>query len=128
MRTSRNQGVTLTEVVVASSLLVIAVVPILRALTIAQVTGRIIDNKTQSLILSQGKLDRIRAESIYHYDSSFQESNSTITGSYLCNVTDDQDPDLRLVTVSVGLDANDDSTLSSDEVDVTLVAYIARRL
>ena len=119
---------TLTEVVVASTLLVIAVVPILRALTVAQVTGRIIDNKTQSLILAQGKLETIRARSIHHYEDAFAEDSTQLTGSYLCNVTDDQDPDLRLVTVSVGYDADADGDLSQAEEHVTLATYIARRL
>ena len=123
---TKARGMTLTEVVVASVLLVVAVVPVLRALTIAEVTGRIVEYKTQSLILARGKLDRIRAQSIYHYDDSFQEDDGALTGSYLCNVTDDRDSDLRLVTVSVGFDADGDGRLSDDEVHVTLATYIAK--
>lgn len=127
-RTGDNRGMTLTEVVVASVLLVVAVVPILRALTIAEVTARIVEYKTQSLILAQGKLDRIRAQSVHHYDDSFQEDDGVLSGSYLCNVTDDRDSDLRLVTVSVGYDDDGNGTLSDDETHVTLPTYIARRL
>ena len=116
MKRFRDNGMTLTEVVVASTLLVVAVVPILRALTIAQVTGRVVDNKTQALILAQGKLEAIRARSIHHYDESFAEDSAPITGSYLCDVTDDQDSDLRLVTVSVGYDEDGDGNLSHSEV------------
>lgn len=126
--TGADKGMTLTEVVVASTLLVVAAVPILRALTIAQATGRIIDNKTQSLILAQSKLETIRARSIHHYDDSFAEDSAQVLGSYLCSVTDDQDSDLRLVAVSVGYDADADGDLSEAEVHATLATYIARRL
>ncbi len=69
------RGVTLTEVVVASGLLLIAVVPVLRALTIAQITDRVIERKTRSLTLAQRELERIRAASMYHYDDSFAETS-----------------------------------------------------
>jgi Tfp pilus assembly protein PilV len=121
-------GVTLTEVVVASSLLIIAIVPILKALSSATLTGTKIERKTRSLALAQAKLDEIRARSIYHYDVSYRESSSDLEGGYLCDISDDEDPHLRLVTVAVGYDANADGSLSPDEVDVSLTTYMARRL
>ncbi len=112
----------------ASGLLVIAIVPILRALSSATLTGTRIERKTHSLALAQAKLDEIRARSIYHYGVSFRESSSRLDGSYLCNVSDDGHPRLRLVAVSVGYDADRDGNLSRNEADVTLTTYIARRL
>jgi len=122
-----RRGMTLTEVVVSSALLVVALVPALRALTTAHVAGTQIERKTQSLILAQSKLDEIRARSIHHYDTSFQERSLTLAGAYLCDVTDDQDPDLRLVTVSVGYDDDTNGRLSEEETEVTLTTYVARR-
>jgi hypothetical protein len=127
-RSSRRQsGVTLTEVVVGSALLVIAVVPLLRALTMAQSTSATIERKTQSLILAQAKLEELRAKSIHHYESSFRETSQTLAESYLCTVTDDEDPALRLVSVSVGYDGNADGHLSEAEIEVNLSTYLARR-
>jgi len=124
----KSAGFTLTEVVVASSLLIIAIVPILRALTIANVSSGIIENRTNSLILAQAKLDEIKARSIYNYSSTFAETNSTIEGSYLCNVADiTVNVNLRKITVSVGEDLNGDSTLDADEIEITLATLIANR-
>lgn len=123
-------GFTLTEVVVASALLIIAIVPILRALTSAHVTGTAIDRKTSSLILAQAKLDEIRARSIYHYGwpFSFGEFNTSLDGRYLCNVWDvPQGFNLRKITVSVGYDLNDNSTLETGEIKVTLATLVAKR-
>jgi hypothetical protein len=117
----------LTEVVVASGLLIIAVVPILRALTIAQATGTTIERKTRSLILAQSKLDEIRASSIYHYSNSFDESSASLGGSYLCNVSDNEHPSLRTITVSVGYDVDGNNNLSASEILVTLTTYLAKR-
>ena len=124
----KSGGFTLTEVVIASSLLIIAIVPILRALTTAQVSSRIIEHRTQSLMLAQGKLDEIKARSVYDYSSTFAESNSSIEGSYLCNVADNSvNANLRQITVSVGEDLNGNSTLNADEIEITLTTLVAKR-
>ncbi len=127
-RTRWSAGVTLTEVVVASSLLVIVIVPILKALTAATLIATKTEWKTQSLAFAQAKLEEIRARSVYHYDDSFSENSTLLKGSYRCNVSDDRHPGLRLVAVSVGCDVNLDGSLSSAEVEVTLTTYVARRL
>jgi len=116
---------TITEVVVASGLLVLALVPTLRALSAATLTQTKIAQKTQSLALARGKLDEIRARCTDHYDESFTQSSVVLDGAYLCRVSDDEDTDLRLVTVAVGYDADSDGFLSGDEIEVTLATYVA---
>ena len=123
-----NAGLTLTEVVIASALLITAMVPILKGLTSAHLGTVILERKTKSLVLSQGKLDEIKARSVYHYSQSFAESNLSIDGLYLCNVADETaGSNLRKITVSVGYDYNGDNILDSDEIEVTLATYIAKR-
>jgi len=127
-KTQRNSGFTVTEVVVASALLMIAIVPILKSLTTAHVSTSRIDQKTKSLVLAQGKLEQIRARSIYHYSDDFAETSSVLEGSYLCNVTDTSaGTNLRTITVSVGFDGNGNGSLESGEIEITLSTYIARR-
>lgn len=120
-------GVTLTEVIVASTLLLVSMIPLLKALTVAQVTDRVVEHRSWSLMLAQSELDRIRAQSVHGYDRSFNAVSTSLSGGYLCCVADDQDPSLRTITVSVGWDANGDNTLSSDEVEVRLCTCLARR-
>jgi hypothetical protein len=124
----RAAGFTLTEVVVASALLIIAIVPILKALTSAHVTAAIIERRTRSLTLAQAKLDDIKARSVYNYGGSFTENNTSLDGPYLCNVQDTgAGTDLRTITVSVGYDLNGNVGLESGEVEVTLATLLARR-
>lgn len=121
-------GFTLTEVVVASALLIIAIVPILRALTSAHVTTTIIEHRTRSFTLAQAKLDEIKARSIYHYGDDFTENNLSLDGSYLCNVEDSSvSSNLRKITISVGYDLNGNSILGNDEIEITLATLLARR-
>ncbi len=124
----RRNGFTLTEVVVASTLLVVAIVPILKGLASAHTISAIVERKTKSLTLAQGKLDELKARSVYNYASSFDTSSEQLETKYFCDVTDTSTgPNLRKVKVEVGYDADSDSGLDSDEVDISLVTNIAKR-
>jgi Tfp pilus assembly protein PilV len=121
-------GFTLTEVVVAASLLLIAIVPILKALTAVHLNSTLIERRTKSLVLAQAKLDDIKARSIYSYSSSYNQSNTVLETSYLCNVADSgSGSDIRTMTVSVGYDTDGDNGLDAEEIKVTLTTYIANR-
>jgi Tfp pilus assembly protein PilV len=125
---NRRRGFTLTEVAVASALLIVAMVPILKALTAAHIGTVNIERKSRSLILAEGKLDDIKARSIYHYSSSYTATNLSLGGSYLCNVSDSgSSGNLRTITVSVGFDVNGNNSLGSDEINVTLSTKLAKR-
>jgi Tfp pilus assembly protein PilV len=128
----RFAGLTLIEVVIASALLAAAMVPILKCLTVAHSSAVKIEHKSRSLLLAQAKLNEIRARSIYNYTNGgaaggFAETNTSLGGLYLCNVTDNKADPLKTVTVSVGFDSDGNAGLSADEVNITLATLIARR-
>ncbi len=122
----RRAGVTLTEVIVASALLVLSIVPLLKALTMAQAQDRALERKSWSLMQAQRELEYIRARCIRHYDACYRVESRPIGEEYLCTVTDDEHPRLRTVTVSVGLDQNGNGILSRDEVEVCLSTRLAK--
>lgn len=125
---TRHAGLTLTEVVIASALLIIAMVPILKGLTSANLGTVIIERKSRSLILAQSELDEIKARSVYHYSDTFAQTDAPLDGSYLCNVEDSAiSSNLRKITVSVGYDLNGSNTLEADEIEVTLATCAAKR-
>jgi prepilin-type N-terminal cleavage/methylation domain-containing protein len=129
MRTSvTKNGFTLPEVVVAAALLLIAIVPVLKALTTANLDSIIIERRTQSLYFAQGKLDQLKAKSIYNFNNNFDESNTSLGNSYLCKVVQTAvGSDLKAIAVSVGQDINRSNTLDDNEKEITLQTQIARR-
>ncbi len=130
LRTTRNPrcaGVTLTEAVVASGLLLISIVPLLKAMTTAHGMDRVVDRKSWSLLLAQQELERVRARSIYHYDESLAVTSHPLGEGFLCTITDNRHETLRTVTVAVGLDRNGDGSLAPSEVEVNLRTALARR-
>jgi len=123
----RCAGVTLTEAVVASTLLLLSIIPLLKAMTATHGMDRAIERKSWSLLLAQQELERIRARSVYEYDQSFRASSQGLHDGFLCNVADDEHPTLRTVAVAVGFDRNGDGALAADEVEVSLCTSLARR-
>ncbi len=124
-----SRGFTLTEVLVASALLLAAIVPILKALTNAHSMGVDIERKTMSLSLAQAKLDDIRARSIYNYSSSFRDDSYNITGSYCGKVTDTAvNSNLRKISVSVGYEVRGNDRLDDDEILISIETLLAKRL
>jgi type II secretory pathway pseudopilin PulG len=127
-RCRKARAFTLTEVVVASGLLVVAMVPILRGLTAAHFGARIIEKKTASLSLAQTKLDEIKVRSIYNYSGTYAETNTDMGNSYLCSVTVSAiGANLKNITVDVGHDNDGNSVLAAGEISVTLETLIAKR-
>lgn len=124
---NRRSGVTLTEAVVASALLLIGIAPLLKGLATTQVMDRAIERKSWSLLLAQRELERIRAGCLYRYDDSYCMDSQVLQDNYLCTIEDDRHPVLKTVTVSVGLDRNTDGLLSAEEVEARLCTRMARR-
>ena len=122
-----KRGVTLTEVVVASALLLICIAPMLKALTAAQVQDRALERKSWSGLLAQRELECLRARCLRHYEICYRVSSKPVGDGYLCTVADDGHPSLRTVTVSTGLDQNGDGVLSAGEVEVSLSTRLAKR-
>ena len=121
-------GFTLTETVVASTLLIIAIVPILKGLTNVHLNTVLIEQKSRSLMLAQSKFDEIKVRSIYHYGDTFTENDTVLDSSFLCDVTDSgPGSNLRTITVSVGYDLDGSSSLEADEIQVALTSLLARR-
>ncbi|UCE99536.1 MAG: hypothetical protein JSV82_00235 [Planctomycetota bacterium] len=128
----RSKGLTIMEVVVASMLLAVAMIPVLKALTAAHAVDIKIEERTRSFVLARAKLDEIRARALYSFSTDFEDPSSSVDGDYLCKV-DGFPVDSRLqevlkdIQVSVGYDDNNNSILEDSEIEVTLRTLLAKR-
>jgi prepilin-type N-terminal cleavage/methylation domain-containing protein len=123
-----KSGFTLVEVLVASALLIFAMVPILKALAQINMNTVIIERRTKSLNLAKSQINQIQAKSVYNFDDNFTQNNLSLDNLYLCNISSSSvNTNLKAITVSVGMDRNQNGTLGSDEVEVSLKTQIARR-
>jgi len=123
-----KKAFTLTEVIIASTLLVLAMVPILKAMAQVNMNSVIVERKTKSLNLAKMQINQLQAKSIYNFDTNFSQSNLSLGNSYLCNITSQSvSTNLKSITISVGMDRNSSGALGSDEIEITLQTQVARR-
>lgn len=124
----KQKGFTLTEVLVASALLVLAIVPTLKALAQVNMNTVIIERRTKSLSLAKMKINQLHAKSIKNFNDDFSETNLVLDNSYLCNISNEfVNSNLKSVSVSVGMDRNGSGTLDGGEIEITLQTQLARR-
>ncbi len=131
----KSAGFTLTEVVVASSLLIMAMVPILKGLTSVHLTASLVEQRTKSLDYAQTILEDIKVRSVYDFTGNYNEINKEVADvidgvdeSYLYTSTSvAMGADLRRMTVVTGYDKDDNGALQPAEVLVTLDTLIAKR-
>ena len=129
----KYKGVTLTEVIMASAILTIAIIPILKGMTFSNIDIQKIEQRTRCALLAQKKLDQIKAQSIYDFDnggSGWEETDTVMEGSYICRVKEETiNSDLTMIKVKVGFDQNGDGSLDGqgDQDRVVLYSQIARR-
>ncbi|AQT69770.1 hypothetical protein STSP2_02967 [Anaerohalosphaera lusitana] len=122
-------GFTLTEVVVASTLLLLGITPILKALTGSYISSTRIDQKTQSLLLAEAKLDEVKDAVGADHAASVVQSDLQLQDGFYCDIADDTvNSGLRELSVSVGVDADSNARLDDDEVLVSLSTMVARRM
>lgn len=124
---NRRQGMTFTEVLVATLILSLAMVPILQAMTNTHRYSRMIEKKTKCLIYAQNQMEELRARAIEDYDSSWSASSQSAGGGYLYNIAASSDASLRTVTVTCGFDENQNLSLDSGEILVCLRTLIANQ-
>lgn len=118
---------TFTEVLVASLILSLAMVPVLKAMTQGHRYSRMLERKTQCLIAARNAIEQLHARAIENYNSSWSVSNQSVGGGYLVNISAGSNPDLRTVTVTAGFDENQNRSLDSGEVLVCLRTQIAKQ-
>ena len=123
-----RSGITITEAIVASALMMTAMVPILKAITTSHIATTIVDHKSCSLMLAKAKIEDIRAKAIYNYGLSYSTDSSALSGAYFCRVADSTvSANLRHISVSVGYDDNGNGAINDNEIRVTLETLIAKR-
>ncbi|MEN6386780.1 MAG: prepilin-type N-terminal cleavage/methylation domain-containing protein [Phycisphaerales bacterium] len=130
MRTAvkRNSGFTLPEVIVASTLLLLALVPILKAMAQINANTVLIERRTKSLSLAKMKINELQAKSIYNFNDVISENNQSLDDSYLCNISSQTiNTNLKAITVSVGMDKNQNGSLAANEIEISLKTQLARR-
>ncbi len=121
-----RRGMTLVEVLLASALLVIAIVPLFGVLTGGLEMAQEVERRTTATLLAQKEIETAVALAEEDDAADLAKTNADLGGGYLAHVEENDSGIVTKIGVVVGWDADGSGTLSDSEVLVgfaTMAAY-----
>jgi len=124
-RRTRRTGLTLMEVLVASALLGIALVPAFDMVTRGMVLARDVEVRSRAVFLAEREMETALAAAGQNFSASLTKQSQDLGDGYLTIVTETVSGLTKTVAVQVGFDADRNGTLSSGEVLATFATVVA---
>jgi len=120
-----KSGLTLMEVLVASALLGIALVPAFDMVTRGMVLARDVEVRSRAVFLAEREMETALAAAAQNFGTSLAKQSADLGDGYRATVTETVSGLTKTVGVQVGFDADGNRTLSSGEVLVTFATVVA---
>lgn len=124
-RRTRRSGLTLMEVLVASALLGIALVPAFNMVTRGMVLARDVEVRSCAVFLAECEMETALAAAGQDFSTSLAKQSADLGDGYRATVTEATSGLKKTVSVQVGFDADSNGTLSSGEVLATFATVVA---
>ena len=119
------RGMTLVEVLLATTLLAVALVPVFSMMPQALAMTRQIEVRTRATFLAQQEMERILVEAPGNFSRDFSAAAKDLGNGYLASITDaPYGASAKQITVQVGQDTSGDGALAGGEALVTLVTVV----
>jgi len=125
LRPTRRTGLTLMEVLVASALLGIALVPAFNMVTRGMVLARDVEVRSRAVFLAEREMETALAAAGQDFRTSLTKQSADLGDGYRATVTETVSGLTKTVAVQVGFDADGNGALSSGEVLATFATVVA---
>ena len=124
-RRSNQRGLTLIEVLVASALLGLALVPAFDMVARGMVLARDVEVRSRAVFLAEREMETALATATENFSTSLAKQSADLGDGYRATVTESTSGLLKTVAVQVGFDADRNGALSSGEVLATFATVVA---
>jgi len=124
-RRRNHRAMTLIEVLIASALLAVALVPIFQVLTRGMTLARDVQLRTTAAFLAEKEMETALATAAEDFGVDLTKPSKDLGNGYLVTVNGVDENLRKTFSVQVGWDTDGDGTLDGDEVLVTFVTRAA---
>jgi type II secretory pathway component PulJ len=124
-RRRNYRAITLMEVLIASALLAVALVPIFQVLTRGMTLARDVQLRTTAAFLAEKEMETALATAVGDFGIDLTKSSEDLGDGYLVTVNGVDEKLRKTFSVQVGWDTDGDGTLDGDEVLVTFATRAA---
>jgi len=128
MRKLKQNGFSFIEVLASVLLLAGTIIPMITFAADGLAASFEIERKAKSTLLAEAELEKIKNHLRNSFDTDFTAWSNNLADNYLAGRTcTDVSATLKIITVSVGYDANKNGSLGQDEIAITLRTQYALR-
>jgi len=120
--TRKTRGLTLAELLVAATLLAVAAVPVISALSRGIGLALDIEHRTTATLLAQKEMENALATGARDFSIYLAKTSQPLGGNYLVTITVSVSGLKKTFSVEVGWDRDHNGQLTSDEVLTTLTS------
>ena len=124
-RRRHPRGLTLMEVLVASALLGIALVPAFDMVTRGMVLARDVEVRSRAVFLAEREMEIALAKATENFSTSLAKPSADLGDGYRATVTESTSGLMKTVIVQAGFDTNTNGVLGSDEVLASFATIVA---
>lgn len=128
MREQKAKAFTLVEVLASVIILAGTIVTIIMYAADGLAANMDLERRLKSVLLAEREMEKIKNTLRNSFDTDFTTWPGSLGDNYLADRTaTDVSSTLKIVEVSVGYDADDDGSLGTDEIMVTVTTQNAER-
>ena len=121
-----QDGYTLLEIIVAISILSIALIPLMEMLPSAMVLETQLERETKAAFLAQQKLEEVKGKALYNFDQDRSEAAAAFPSPdshFKYTVSDDQGTEIKEIEVNVWHDENSNGKMDSYLIGIPKEGY-----
>jgi prepilin-type N-terminal cleavage/methylation domain-containing protein len=131
MTIKNRKGFTLVEIMLATVILVISIIPVTIMLPRIYTDNKSIALANRAVFLGQMKMEEVKTKALTFYNSNYSVSSATAFASpdnmFKYKVSDVYDTDIKTLIVTVWYDNNSNNVLDGTEESVQYKTKIANR-
>jgi len=128
MREQKTKAFTLVEVLASVIILAGTIVTIIMYAADGLAANLNLERRLKSTLLAEREMEKIKNTLRNSFDTDFTTWPGSLGDNYLADRTaTDVSSTLKIIEVSVGYDADDDGSLGTDEIMVTVTTQNAER-
>ena len=125
-----ESGYTLLEIIMAISILSIALIPLMEMLPQALLLDAQLERETKIAFLAQRRSEAVKSRAIYDFAQDYTESATAFPlpdSAFKYTVSDDQGAEIKEIAVTVWYDGDGDDSVGEDEEQIILYTKFAKR-
>ena len=128
MKGMKTKGFTFVEVLASVLILAGTIVPLITFSADSLATSLEIERKVKSTLLAEVEMEKTKNVLRKSFETDFTAWSSNLGNNYLAGRTStDVSSTLKIIEVSVGYDADENGSLGTDEIMITLTTQYAER-